>query len=59
MARGTGTTTPTTTDATEATSSAPAPIPVPGRHAGPWGASFDGTEPDGVTRTNRTPRRVQ
>ena len=21
-----------------------------GRHAGPWGASFDGTEPDGKTK---------
>ncbi len=64
MARGTGSTVdvkdPTAKDAAAekapATGKAPAtatgktPKAAPHRHAGPWGASFDGTEPDGKTR---------
>ena len=40
MARGTGTTTPVAERVEKATKS-------PRRHAGPWGASFDGTDPNG------------
>ena len=57
MARGTASTTQATERGTKATgaaqtAAAQAGQPAqtqPGRHAGPWGASFDGTEPDGTT----------
>ena len=56
MARGTGSTvdvkapaaSAAATEKTPATGKAPKTAPH--RHAGPWGASFDGTEPDGKTR---------
>ena len=57
MARGTGTSTAQTrgTHRDAAANAAPADAPkagqAGGRHAGPYGASFDGTEPDGRTRT--------
>ena len=46
MARGTVTTAPVQT----AKTTAPTKTKGTGRHAGPWGASFDGTEADGKTK---------
>ena len=47
MARGTGTTTPVEERVAKATKQ-------PRRHAGPWGASFDGTDPSGKPVTGLT-----
>ena len=60
MARGTGSTVDVKDPAANAATGKAAdrqtpatgktPKAAPHRHAGPWGASFDGTEPDGKTR---------
>ena len=59
MARGTGTTSGATAGTTNVGATpqqrtrrdaTAAPTRTGGRHAGPYGASFDGTEPDGSTR---------
>jgi hypothetical protein len=46
MARGTASTAQVTERGTKAAAQT---APTQGRHAGPWGASFDGTEHDGKT----------
>src|SRR5215471_16757083 len=52
MARGTGTSTVQTRGAnSNASAASDAPAKNGGRQAGPYGASFDGTERDGTTRT--------
>ena len=58
MARGTASTASETdtktaqapSHATKTKAAGHSPAAHTGRHAGPWGASFDGTEPDGKTR---------
>ncbi len=54
MARGNGSTVPVMAQASGEAAATQTPAKTPktktvGRHAGPWGASFDGTEPDGKT----------
>ncbi len=50
MARGTASTAQATERGTKATGAHATQVAqTHGRHAGPWGASFDGTEPDGKT----------
>ena len=50
MARGTASTAQTTERGSQAADRGAKASAQPRRHAGPYGASFDGTEPDGKTR---------
>jgi ribonucleoside-diphosphate reductase alpha chain len=49
MARGTVSTAQATERGTKSATPSATSARTTGRHAGPWGASFDGTEPDGKT----------